>query len=395
MRTGKRAVEAVFAKKLSEGAVYDYEQLSREASKLGYSWSWEDHERVMKKYPDLRKFSQIRHKRPERFQRIFWTPFRSVHVDLAFLNPKLRRFNAGMRAMLVAVCEHTNLLEAHPIRDKSTREVAGAVSEIMERMNPVKKIFSDRERAIDNETFLNWASDRGVEVVFMSTRSKSYRSEKMISYLKRKLSQLMEVHRTRKWTGYVRSVCDEYNRKLVPGTRFRRIDVTEETLTDFLEQKYGVEDYYNLVQSRKICGVKVAPPDKEGLRRKVQKFAEGETVLASAKELGESGMFDKPSVKGYFSPEKYVIHKSCLAMTKDLGALPSKARSRGARARHLSDSFFLFFSLFFFVVFRIRPRDGGRPLARWFREEELVSVDDDDTVVGQGEGGQGRQLRHD
>ena len=273
---------------------------------------------------DMRRFTELRKPNPTPYQRLFGAvPYACAFLDLAFMKRGEHVANGGNRGFLCACEEHSNAIDAEPIKNKKLETLRTAMSKILNRgkLGPVVAVIADRETALKSPKFRGWlAKEHGVRMHFVSSRSKSFRSERAIRSVRTWLSKKMALAGSRNWVRFLPEVVDAHNAKKVKGTNFSPAEVDRENLSEFLRQKYGVGDWHALSVTHRLDADDMARPDL------VFKFKEGELVAADRKMVGEVGEpgFDKKSARGYFSKKLYRIHKRVLATTKDLEGVQSE-----------------------------------------------------------------------
>ena len=269
---------------------------------------------------------------------------------------------------LAASTEHTNALDAQPIKNRKLETLYAALTAVLDRrrLGPVVRIVADRETALRSPVFRKRLErERGLPLHFVSTRSKSYRSERAIRSIRTWLSKEMERTGTKNWVRALPRVLARHNETKIRGTDFSPSEITRKTFPMFMRQKYNVESMYPLATTHRVDAVDMARPDL------VFKFNRDQLVRADrglVGEVGEKG-FDKKSALGYFSRRKFRIHRRVLATSKDLRAVQSKKTVESIKG----DANAILLS-----VYQLRPERTGAPLSGWFYTWELVSADDDD-----------------
>lgn len=288
------------------------------------------------------RFREVRRPRPASYQRIFRVPFRCIFVDLAFMNKSIRRHNGGKKGFLIAACAHTNTLGAVPFAKKDIASLYEALVELLDTsaLTHVVEVLTDGESALRSASLREkLRRERGIRFVVLSSRSKAYYAERAVRYVRTNLSRLMAETDSKNWTRHLPEVIRRHNRRVVSGTKFRRLDVDRHNLSEFMEELYDIRDWHVLPGISRASDESLGPA---GAARAFR-FARGEAVLAVRSLVGEEGPYRKPSAQGYFSKTVYRIHTRLLATTKDLTMVPSEDLTE----KSLASIVLTFFSSFF------------------------------------------------
>ena len=284
-----------------------------------------------KAYNGAARFKELRRPRPPSYQRVFRVPFRTVFLDLAYMNKKLRRHNGGNAGFLLGVCAHTNLLGAVPFARRDLDSLYKAIGLLLDTspLSEVVEILTDGETALRSADFRRrlW-SERGVRFVVLGSRSKAYKAERYIRYVRTQLSKTMAAEGSKNWIRSLPAVLARHNEARMEGTRFRRVDVDRGSLPEFMEEAYGIPDWHALPGLTRVTDVSLGPAADRAFR-----FERGQRVIADRRLVGEGGPYPKPSQDGYFSGRAYRVHKRLLATTKDLGMVASEGGGGGEKTR--------------------------------------------------------------
>ncbi len=317
----KEALTPIMKRNLDKGIVLSREQLTASAKLKGLSVSSNEIDRFLDGWPEIKRFKEVRVARPASFQTIMNARYGTLFIDLGFIGEK--RYNDGCVGFLLATECHSTQMGVIPIRKKSTEAIERAIEKLftLTVFHRIVVILADRERAMFSQKFVDSMLRRfGIQLRYLQLRSKSYKAERSIRYIKTALSKAMAVKGTKRWLDFVKPIVDEYNRKLVPGTRFRRSRIESSNFDEFMRQKLGVDSFRALLNSSKISDRTIK---NEEWRKAMWKYRMGQTVLVNARLVKDGkGVFFKPSVHGYFSPRPYVIATRYLSTTKKLSLIP-------------------------------------------------------------------------
>jgi hypothetical protein len=162
----------------------------------------------------------------------------------------------------------------------------------------VRCIISDRDAAVTSKKFRRGIYNKyGIGWIFLKSRGKSFRAEKMIGYVKTHLSMAMKAHPGEKnWTRFLEGIVKYYNSQHVTGTNVIRSSVNKENYMKLLEQLYNSKEptlMFNVATSRNFL---------PKTQRMLWKYAVGDVVLLYRKsnyKLKQS-IFSKNSVLGAF-----------------------------------------------------------------------------------------------
>ena len=315
----KAALSRTFERRLKLGVIMSNKELAALAQKKGIHISTNHLLAFKSGYPSLRRFQEIRTSRPAAFQTILRARYGTLMIDTFFMPEK--RANSNYVGAMLAVEIFTNQLAAVPLKRRTIEAYENAIQVLFSEsiFRQISVILSDRERAMFSKLFAkNIRKKYNIKIVYMRTRSKAYLTERMIRYVKTRLSAAKAANNTSRWLDFLKPVIDEYNKRRVLGTSFRRADVDANNLHQFLEEKYDIADYTSLVNISRVDGRSI---ENEGWLKSMFKYNVGDSLLVSLKLL-QSGRFPKPSVHGYFSQESYIVTERYLATTKRLTLVP-------------------------------------------------------------------------
>ena len=232
-------------------------------------------------------------------------------VDYGEFHKEWRRCNGGATGFLLAVENLTNRLFVLPTRGKGTKQWVNSLARFIESTRQVYVVYSDRD-SVASETFRQRIYEKyAIRWYFLKKGHKSYLAERYISFVKTKLSQVLEsdpqLAVRKRWTQLVDPLVQEYNSQTVPGTRYKRQAVCKENYSDFLSQLFGNDKDYDL----KISGRVVGAFQNARWNRDIFRFELGDRVRVSRKAdwtdpENRSG-FKKVSTVGGFGSRIYTV----------------------------------------------------------------------------------------
>lgn len=283
----------------------------------------------LKRQSEVAQFSTPA-KRPYRFQTISHPRIGLYFLDYAEFHKKWSNYNKGCTGFLLAVENLTNRLFVFPSKGKSTYQWEQAVDSFVERVKNVNVIYTDRDAVATSVSFREKIYNLyNIRWYFMAKGSKSYLAERYIRFVKEKLSQAIDIKKTKNWIDYVKNIVDEYNNERVEGTTFKRSSISNHNFYDFLGQRLKLnrnsalknkiklsQDATLLINSARIYSNFIS----EDWNRSIFKFDVGEKVYLARRANWKNEKittFFKASHWGTFGPELYTITNRHLRATKD------------------------------------------------------------------------------
>lgn len=264
-----------------------------------------------------------------------------IQIDLANYRPEWRLRNEGYGAFLVAVEVSTGQLHAEPMRKKDRPSFRTAIENILSTsiFDKIYLFQSDREPAIrKSQSFRKeLLDDYGIRFHFLTARSKAFKAERYIRYVKAQLTRrvAMSSQRTSEmnWLRFLRPLVKEYNNRVIKNTDYKRRDVDSKNYLDYLAQKWDISRPYSYFN---IAHVPAAAIKNKKWLDKAFRFDLGDRVLILIKlrnlleppsrrsQREVQSIFDTVTVKGKFSSRIFVIARRSLRHTKDLSLIPGK-----------------------------------------------------------------------
>ena len=233
--------------------------------------------------------------------------------------------NSGATGFLVAVENVTCRLFVLPTRGKDTTQWLNSIARFVELTRQVSTIYSDRDAVATSASFrTKLMQDYRIRWNFLRGRNKSFLAERLIGFVKTKLSQsLLHKRRTysdsfKCWIEFVPDLVEEYNNQRVPGTRYRRRTISRENFNDFLAQLFGGDKNFDL----RFNAYSVPPfAHKTEWNKKIFKFDLGDRVRVSRKadwtDPENRAGFAKASSRGAYGQKSYPVVGRQLRATKD------------------------------------------------------------------------------
>jgi hypothetical protein len=240
-----------------------------------------------------------------------------IFVDLAEYKKNLRVANKQRCYFLVGCDALSELLCCLPLTNKTQQAWEAGVKHMVENVYPVvTTIVSDRDSSVAGKIFQEkMKRELGIDWYHLRVNSKSYKSEILIRYLKRKFSVGLGLNKKgdNGWLKFVDPVVAEYNSRNVKGTKLRRDEIGKHNVMELLAQKYKTPDFSVYFNNSVVSNFSAKMRRGLGFR-----FSPGQKVLLSRTATYESGegkskgAFDKPSVEGTFGRKVYEIESAVL-----------------------------------------------------------------------------------
>lgn len=305
----------------------------------------------------------------KKFSSIAILRYSSLMIDFAQFMPKWAPFNKGAVGFILAVEVSTGLLSVLPVSSKHMFQWELAIERILDEtpLTRIKMVFSDQESALISQKFVKKMHDlHNISLIYLKKRSKSWKAERNIRFIKRKLTGLLHQTGRRDWTNLLQGLVSHHNSQKVPGTSYRRNQVSPSNFQHFLAQKFKVPDLSLYFNSSKIPDT--AFQSKTWLKR-IFKFDVGTNVLLRRDIEEEKETFTKPSIRGTYSTKIYTVKKRFLKNSINLDFVQGRIQ-------------FLFFKkvppppshlrITLFSVYQLAKADGSLVEGTFYTEEMVA-----------------------
>jgi hypothetical protein len=230
-----------------------------------------------------------------------------VMIDLAYFMKQYLVANQQKKYFLVGVDLLTGRLFCVPTPNKKRASWEKAIMEMVQTNAGIGHIITDRDGAIVSLPFRKRIKrEFGINWSFLMSRSHAFRAERMIYYLKRRLTQALKFNEKGDncWIKHIPAILSEYNSKVIPGTTRPRDSVTKDNYMSMLQELRGSQDptmLFNVATSNNFS---------PWLQQKLWNFAPGDRVLvaresdyeAKGQQTQKGGSFFKRSIEGSYSP---------------------------------------------------------------------------------------------
>jgi hypothetical protein len=239
-------------------------------------------------------------------------------IDLAVFRPKLKKWNDGNGAFLVAVECVSQKLSIRPCKNKKATSWMAAIRQIVELdFDGLVCLISDRDCVVSQRFRDQVKKKWGVSWVFLKSRGHAMKAERQIRYCKERFSVLLASDpEDKSWVKHVKTVQDDYNGRYVTGCKgLKRKDVNKRNYLQALRCLYRLED--PTIQ----FSVSDSANYSERLAAKLFRYNIGDRVILARRSAYVKGeratRFEKPSVKGRFGPTTYLIVGRRMKHNKD------------------------------------------------------------------------------
>jgi hypothetical protein len=313
------ALEKEFARRASGGVVMSRDEMLEFCRRRGVSVDREALGRLRATLRHTALFAQNR--RPPRYMSSSIPKYGTIMVDMAYFRPDLRVANGQMAAFLVAVECLSGKVSVVPCTGGTQKEWERAVRIMVEHgFDSVSHVITDQDASVTGADFRERVErELGVTWSFLTRRSKAFKAERAIRWLKQALSVALAANRRGDlgWVRHLPGIVAHHNSQTVPGTSIVRSSVNKRNYLEVLEELYRTDDptvLFNLTESANH------PPE---VARALWRYDVGDRVLVSRKvddsltrarvdpETGDTvrkrGKFEKPSEEGSFGPRVHVV----------------------------------------------------------------------------------------
>jgi hypothetical protein len=213
-------------------------------------------------------------------------------------------------AFLVGVECLSQKLACIPCKDKSSDSWEAAITKMVElSMGEIRCLVSDRDAAVTGVTFRKRLLKKyGVSWIFLRSRSKAFRAESMIAYMKRRLSMALKGSGGRDWVQFIGGIVDDYNSRPVTGTDIVRRTVNKDNYVDLMARLYKSPDPTMLFNTTSGSNY------TEEARRVLFAYSPGQRVLLNKKAdyTVTKRTFAKASVEGAYGERVYIVKSQIL-----------------------------------------------------------------------------------
>lgn len=181
--------------------------------------------------------------RPKHFQTMPVIKPGIYHVDHATFLPAWASYNDGHTGFIVYVENFTNRLFVYPCRSTNTESWTSTLQAFLKVTRNVHTLCSDYDGVPSSDRWRNRLKKKyGIRWIFLRRLPKAFLAERYVGYVKQRLStSLAAISQKRKtlvkrWVDMIKPLWQNYNRQLIPRTKFRRDQVTDENFQSFLSQ---------------------------------------------------------------------------------------------------------------------------------------------------------------
>lgn len=306
-----------FLLKVKQGIILNYRDLKNYCVRNGIEISKKRLREIRYEFKYTAMHSQARV--PLGYMSNSMPKYGTYFVDYAHVYDSFARYNEGFKGMLVFTEGISNKTFAVPLKSKNTEAwTNGIVKFLREHDDEVRTFVSDRDSVI-TKSFRDWVkTEFNISWIFLYNRSKSFRAESMISYLKNRLAVALKTSDTKRWIDILPLIIRDYNSRYIKGTKIKRGSVNKDNYMDFLARKYKTDRpglMLNLLTANKFL---------KSFEDKLFKFQIGQTVLvrSDSNYSSQKKTFKKKSLEGSFDSEIFVVVRKLLKASGRLFVTP-------------------------------------------------------------------------
>lgn len=295
------------------------------------------------------------HRKPKHWVGMTLARFGGLFVDFASFKPRWAKWNRGVRGMILGIEGLSQVMQVHLVPDKSATSYKEAIRSFVDFYEGgLDRILTDKEPALSRKMERAILKPLGIKLVYLQGHSKSFLAETMISYVKRRVSIALEAtkeierrkakeqgrkmtpadyHRLRNWVDFVPGIVNDFNNRVLPGTKVKRGSVSQHRFLHAIKALYRTETPLNLLS----LGI----PGKnwpKGFKNKLFKYRLAAKVnLAWRAYYRIKSGFHKPSEKGSYHPKVFVVCER-LIKTNRKGVLIPVYRIKGEDDQQVLES---------------------------------------------------------
>lgn len=232
----------------------------------------------------------------------------NIFVDVGIFKQNLAVQNKQRYILLVGTDLLSQKISCIAFPNKSQQSWEKGLVQMIEKDFPVVRCFvTDRDTAISGEAFQKKIKTKyGVDWVHLRNRSKSFAAERVLRYLKDRLSTALSLNDKgdNRWLSHLDTIVADYNQRLVKGTNIRRQDATKANQMKLLAQKFKVKDFEPIFNTSVVGNF-----SKRMFKAIGSKYIVGSKVLLSrsANYNLKSDAFTKKSELGSYGKKVYTV----------------------------------------------------------------------------------------
>ena len=237
----------------------------------------------------------------------------NLMIDMAH-HSKFPVHNGKAKYFLVGVELVSGKLTCVPSVKKDSRAWEKGIISMIKSYGHVGTIISDRDGVAVSTRFKKKLWDRyRIKWSYLKSRSKAFRSERMIGYLRRRISMSLRLDKGNyNWTKKLPAILDSYNSETLPGTSFTRNDIDKSNYIKMWNEKNDSNDasmLFNIANGNNFT---------PWLRKRIFKFPLGSKVLLAREADYTAGttqnegkkaksVFLKRSSEGSYTSRTHVV----------------------------------------------------------------------------------------
>jgi hypothetical protein len=308
----EKKLENYYFKHAKKGIVLTFKELRKFCSAKGLRIKKSSITSLRYKFKELAIFSRYRNRHHYMGSSIEKPGV--IQIDLGYFRKDLKAFNRQVKYLLVGVDCLSEKLSCIPMTNKKQETWKRAIHLMQKNdYNFITTLISDRDSSIGGKAFQErLKEEEGINWIHLRTRSKAFRVERMLRFIKTRLSTALSLNEVGdlNYLQHLPGILSDYNSRFIKGTKIRRKDASKKNYMKILRQKLKMRDpesYFN---------TSVMSNFSPTMASKIFKYKKGDKVLLatyvdySKKPL--LGTFEKKSVTGSFGKRVYTVVRSLL-----------------------------------------------------------------------------------
>ena len=178
----------------------------------------------------------------------------------------ISKFNKGFKFLLCVIDIYTKYPWVVPLKDKKGVSIVNAFQSILKKSNrKLNKIWVDKGGEFYNRSMKSWLEKNDIEMYSTHNEGESVVAERFIRTIKNKIYKYMTSISKNVYIDKLDDIVRKYNNKKHRTIKMKRIDVKDNTYTDFSKDvndndtKFKVGDYVRISKYKNIFAKDYTP----------------------------------------------------------------------------------------------------------------------------------------
>jgi hypothetical protein len=307
-----------YMSRAEKGVILSLPDLKKFAKKSGLSFDREWASKLRSTHKQLARHSKWN--KPPVFVGSSVDKLGNIMLDMAVFMPRLSVHNSGCKYFLMGVDCFSQKIACIPSTKNNQKIWERGVVLMKEKYFPfVTTVITDRDTSVAGKAFQNAIREAyGITWIHLRSRNKAYKSERMIRFMKERLSTALSLNKDKSWIRHIDEIVDDYNARPITGTDIARSKASKQNYMKILVQKFKFKN------PTVRFNTSVSGNFSKKLGDLLFKFKLGQRVLLalSADYTSSKGTFSKRSVTGAFGSKIYKIYDRFLKSNAKLFVCP-------------------------------------------------------------------------